>query len=211
MGEFWDVRLEAAKRFLKYQDPRSVDPLVIALSDKNDQVNRTAGRALVMLKEHVADGHIADIGRVLKNKEWQVRGNAARVLGRLGKDAALPFLETALKDEDLYVRSAAAEAIGELAGIQAPESLKDLLYDRSHYVRRMAAEALGKIGDFSAMESLESVARDDPDNRVRYAAGEAFKNLQRLKTLYKKVSQQLGEGLKSGPVKKSSFSRLPRA
>src|SRR5262245_48146237 len=52
----------------------------------------------------------------LQSADSDVRRQAARDLGELGKDAkaAVPALTNALKDKDLFVRRYAAQALGEI-------------------------------------------------------------------------------------------------
>jgi len=47
----------------------------------------------------------------LQNEDPTVRANAARTLGFIGTEAAVPALGQALQDEDLLVRQVAAEAL----------------------------------------------------------------------------------------------------
>src|SRR5579862_612522 len=71
----------------------------------------------------------------LKDKDADVRKNAAVSLGRIGKEArgAVPALTAALKDDDVNVRGASATALGRIGkdAASAADGLAELLTDKT--------------------------------------------------------------------------------
>ena len=120
----------------------------------------------------------------LKDKNADVRKDAAEALGKIGDARAEEALMAALrdinadvcksaaealeqigkpvveplievlKDKDANVRKSAAEALGQFGGAQAVEPLIAVLGDKEHKVRKSAAWALGQIGDKRAVDQL---------------------------------------------------------
>ena len=88
----------------------------------------------------------------LKDSEAQVRGFAARGLGRLelGRSDVVRALAAALYDEDLQVRQGAVVALNVLSPppFEAGAALIGALNDTDPYVRGYAAEALDMLSDF---------------------------------------------------------------
>jgi HEAT repeat protein len=89
----------------------------------------------------------------LKDPNWNVRGDAAAVLGQGGSKAepAIPALIAALRDREVEVRKGAAGSLGEIiaGGGQGREwvipALIGALSDRAAWVRQTAALELGSI------------------------------------------------------------------
>jgi HEAT repeat protein len=81
----------------------------------------------------------------LKDKNENVRREAAGALGRMG-DVAVGPLIAVLEDEDANVRGAAARALGQTGDARAVEPLIGVLKDDTHSVRNAAAEALDLLG-----------------------------------------------------------------
>ena len=95
----------------------------------------------------------------LSSKDNEVRREAARGLGELGKDAkpAIKALVKALKDQDRFVRRFAAQALGNIgpdAAKAAIPGLTALLDDDKQPVREASIKALAKMGP-SALPSLK--------------------------------------------------------
>jgi HEAT repeat protein len=98
---------------------------------------------------------------------------AARELGGLKAERAVPALIEALHDSQLGVRLAAAGALGEIGSPRATPALVVVLRDGDPQVRKAAASALGETADPSAMEALLA-GLDDPELTVRFAVGTAL-------------------------------------
>lgn len=133
---------------------------------------------------------------LLKDEYWEVRRDAAVVLGHSGYRRAVDPLVACLKDKHREVRIAAAWALGRLGykpkteeariaflaakrereqlaqEAAAVELLIACLKDESSTVCYVAMHALGKLGDARAVEPLLVAARKDKD--VGYRAAHAL-------------------------------------
>ena len=91
---------------------------------------------------------------------------AARALGGLEDQAAVPPLIRALEDENAQVRRSAAYALRNLKAPEAFHPLVDLLDDDEEGVRAAALSALGGLGDQRAVPLLMRALEDEgPETR----------------------------------------------
>jgi NADH dehydrogenase len=118
----------------------------------------------------------------LKDDDWQIRNQAAVVLGTIGPaaKAAVPALVDALQDEDKYLRTHAAGALGKIGpdAKAAVPALIRALRDNEEDVRREVAAALGHIGP-DAKEALPALVElfNDPRKPVRKQAIQAAEEI----------------------------------
>jgi len=117
--------------------------------------------------------NVESLIKAVKDKDKDVRADAAEALGKIEDPRAVEPLIQALKDKDEDVRTDAAEALGKIGDPRAVEPLLQALNDKDEYVRIHAAEALGKIGDPRAVEPLLQ-ALNDKDDRIPGCAAEAL-------------------------------------
>lgn len=156
------------------------------------------------IQKLIETGDEAALVERLTADEPDLRAAAAHALGILNRSSSVTALVGAMGDEQIQVRKAAAEAlaaIGERAipalvatlegrgGRLAPYALwalgeigspsaVDTLIDRAQNastwrIRWSAVESLGDVGGKRAGRALVT-ALDDPDERVRSAAGDAL-------------------------------------
>ena len=89
----------------------------------------------------------------LKDGDWHVRKEAARLLGEIKDPCTIGPLIIALKDKDSDVRWSAAAALVKI-GTPAVEPLIGVLKEKDWHGREEAAWALGEIKDPRAVEPL---------------------------------------------------------
>ena len=84
---------------------------------------------------------------LLKHKSIWIRAEAAKALGEMGKQEAVPSLKKSLrKDRSPYVRFYAAWALGEIGGKDSLSTLeKALKKEKHHRVQMMLANCIGRI------------------------------------------------------------------
>ncbi|MDO9539196.1 MAG: HEAT repeat domain-containing protein [Methanocalculus sp.] len=82
---------------------------------------------------------------LLSDEYYVPRVNAARALGQLGDDAAIPHLHAIFSDPDGNVRTAAAEALGTIGDARAIPILVSALEDEYYSVRMEAAGSLDRL------------------------------------------------------------------
>ncbi|MDK1032447.1 MAG: HEAT repeat domain-containing protein, partial [Planctomycetia bacterium] len=112
----------------------------------------------------------------LEDEQPEVRGPAARALGKLRDSRAVELLIAALKDENPSVRQGASEALGRIKDARAVELLIPLLKDEHWFVRHDAAKALGEIKDPRAIGPLIDAVGDKEFN-VQSQALEALRSM----------------------------------
>ncbi len=100
--------------------------------------------------------------------------DAARALGGLGRNEAVPALVKALATQGLNGRLEVIEALGRLQDPAAAVGLRaELLHDRSE-IRAAAARAIGRLDPKPSQALLTALANDDYYAEVRRAAAEAL-------------------------------------
>jgi HEAT repeat protein len=122
---------------------------------------------------------LSELQKELKDKDAEVRRNAALGIGYIGPEAkpAAPALAAALKDGDKNVRLAVATALWRLgpnARAAAPGLLDAFKSDEEIQVRVMAAYALGKIGPEKGVVAALAGALNGDAIVVRRAAAFAL-------------------------------------
>jgi HEAT repeat protein len=182
-----DIRLEAA-RVLCWIGPASGPALIRALTDPRPRVRAGAALALGDLlhkdERHRAPGEVEAIvpllRDLLKDKDPEIRRNAARTLGTVGSwdvEETIRHLGAALRDEETPVRAAAIQSLAAISwgksGLAAPDVVSDLrkaLNDPN--VRGDALKALCRF-DPHSRETITAAVRalGDEDTNVRYDAG----------------------------------------
>jgi HEAT repeat protein len=143
----------------------AVPALIETLKDKNEEVPKVAGWALVEMGQAAVPGLID----ALKDDDRKVHLGAAWALGYIGT-AAVHALTEALSNEDICVRGRAALVlvkIDQQTKASVP-GLIDALSDEDECIREKAAEALGMIGaDAKAAAPALTEALSDEDACVR--------------------------------------------
>ena len=141
----WHVRKYAAVALGKIGDERAIGHLVNALNDVDSDVR---WKSLIALGK-IGEPSVKPLLKALKSEDWQMRGRAAEVLGRIGDERAIEPLINELnrrnKTQNKYVRGRIIEALGRIGDERAVEPLIKALDDQYIYVRLKATEALDNI------------------------------------------------------------------
>jgi HEAT repeat protein len=90
------------------QDARSEALVYLALNSREEELLRAGLRGAERNRSRKLWGNVAGC---LSHASWRVRGRAAAVLGELGEQLALPFLEKMAADEDEWVEEERKKAI----------------------------------------------------------------------------------------------------
>jgi HEAT repeat protein len=168
----WQARETAARKLADFNDPRSIEPLIIALQDTNARVR------------HAAEGALAKIGTpairalvgALKDRNSEVRHSAQAALIRIGNPAVLS-LGLALYDGDLDAREAAATALGKIGDETSVEQLVAALKYGDSGGKEAAAAGLVRIGK-PAVKPLVAALKENK-LRVRETAAAALARIGR--------------------------------
>jgi HEAT repeat protein len=98
-------------------DARSVDPIIGALNDEDNEVRLRAAEALGQLKNAAS---VDSLIESLKNDaDWKIREMAAWALGQINDPRSIdPLSYASVKDAEYYVREEAKNSL-ETLGVQA--------------------------------------------------------------------------------------------
>lgn len=141
-------------------------------------------RALSAYREQAAPS-LEPLSKILQDKERdsEIRWNAARTLGKLGKAGApsIPTLIDHLEDPSDTVREHSAEALGDIGPVDASvvPALISVLNDPYVRVRRDAVRSLGYLGPMAkeAVPAIQPLLKDK-EAIVRDAAKTALKSIE---------------------------------
>jgi HEAT repeat protein len=168
----FNVRKYAVGAVKKLGTPEAIEALIHALSHKNQDVRLYAAWGLARLGYSQGMENLISILNN-KNEDSPLRDSAAKALGEIVCQEAVPPLIECLQDEYSLVRRDAAEALGKIGSVEAVQPLIERLGDEEWNVRSNAAEALGKIGSEQAVPPLIECLQDEY-SLVRRDAAEAL-------------------------------------
>jgi HEAT repeat protein len=148
-------------------------------ASKSDRLRRHSGRlahTTALSSEAMSEARITrergDFDRLLQllaHGDRTTRLGAARQLGKLGDQRAVPPLVGCLQASDFLLRTAAAKALGEIGNPSAVEALySTAVEDENHYVRGQAAAELFRLGDERGFVLLSKLLHE-PRNPVSSA------------------------------------------
>lgn len=138
-----DVRQEV-QRALRRFGQRTVPQLTDALRHRDARIRAGAAQVLGDFGPNATAATPHLMAR-LTDKQEIVRAEAARSLGRIGKQEASPALADRLDDPSAVVRRAVAEALGAMSARDATARLMTRFSDRDANVRIAAAKAVWLI------------------------------------------------------------------
>jgi HEAT repeat protein len=193
------VRRCAVHALRRFGDVRAVPPLLsAALADQDIEMRQEAAKALGALGWQPEDLQMNidlafalrdwdELGKLgspavdrligeLQGKEYGLRVEVAKTLGKIGDVRAVQPLVAALSDDGVgLIREAALKSL-EWIGPNAATPLIAVLNYQKPYVRKAVVETLGKLGKAS-LEGLK-IALEDPEFEVQQAAVSALGNIK---------------------------------
>lgn len=172
-----NVRLEAVKALAKIGGNNAVDPLVkTAKSDRDPYIRYEAVRVL----RRIGVGHhnVLDLAlSALKDKNRDVRSQAARLLGNFQDERSIQPLLDATADKHWSVRESAENALINFSH-KAVSHLLKALSKRTWTTRFRAVRLLGEIGDKRAIKPLEQLLeKKNEKKKVKEIIQESLKKL----------------------------------
>lgn len=172
------IKVAAITTLGRFEDERSIEPLIDCLRDRNLLIRQKAIEVLGSLgsSENVRLGKL--LVAMMKDKDVNVRRSVVEVIRLLGdREDVWWKLIRYLRDEDWWVRERVTEILSELGGVKIIEPIVSLLDDPNEVVRRYAIEVLMRLKDPRAVDPLIRSLRD-PDWWVRERSIEALANLK---------------------------------
>lgn len=120
-----------------------------------------------------ADIPVDNLKLLARSPDRDLRKAAAILLGKPGREGALPLLKNLINDKIKDVRREAVCALGRLATPSAMPLLQQKINDPHPQVRTATAKSLGQLKDRNTLSLLEQLA-GDADFYVRYQAFSAL-------------------------------------
>ena len=166
-------RLEDVNAYLLLLQKNSIKPLIKLLGElKNSKARRV-----------FCDG-LSDVGKnaielftpFLEDRRWYLVRNIIYILGRIGKEQSLPYIQKAFNHDDIRVRREAIQALGLIGGPKAIGLLVKALTDNDVRIRCMAAINLGKGGKKVGLIPLLEVVQSKDFYKREPAEIKAFFN-----------------------------------
>ena len=166
-------RLEDVNAYLSLLQKNSIKPLVKLLGElKNSKTRRVFCDAL----SEIGKNAIEVFTPFTDDRRWFLVRNILYILGRIGKEQSLPYIEKALNHEDLRVKREAIQALGLIGGQKAIGLLVRALTDDDVRARCLAAINLGKRGKKAGLIPLLEVVQSKDFYKRESAEIKAFFN-----------------------------------
>lgn len=165
------IRLEEVNEYLLLLQQNSIKPLIKLLGElKNSKTRRVVCDAL----SEIGKNAIELFTPFIDDRRWYLVRNIVYILGRIGKEKALPHLQKAFNHEEIRVRREAVQALGLIGGPKAVSLLIKALADKDTRIRAMAAINLGKIGKNIGLAALLEVVQSKDFPKKEPAEMKAF-------------------------------------
>ena len=165
----WWVRVAAARALAELRATQAVPALAETLKQAPDTPTRKAIQNALITFGSPAIPALIDL---LDVSQAEVRQAAARALGTIGQESAVPALLKALKTDSVWaVRLQAIGALGTIGSPKALPALADLVQDFSTDVllRAEAAFALGRLQTRDAVPILLNTFKHESHKLVQLA------------------------------------------
>ena len=151
-----EIRLEEVSNYLTLLKPNSIQPLIKVLGELN---NSRARRMLCEVLIEIGKGNMELIIPFIDDHRWFLVRNIAYILGRTGKESALPTIQKALNHEEARVRREAIQALGIIGSSKAFDLLGKALNDQDDRNRSMVALNLARVGKKASLPALLEVVQ----------------------------------------------------
>jgi len=164
------MHLTAAVALGNIGDERAVEPLILALNDKD--AGDAAAVALGKIGAKMEDTPLR--ARTVEALIAASTSNnyAMSALGKISDPRAMDPLLAALKGQSSHIRAIAAEALGKFGNVHAVEPLIAALQDKDVRTRKEVIQSLGRLKDPRAvMPLIDLFRKDEPREAIAEALG----------------------------------------
>lgn len=166
-------RLEDVNAYLSLLQKNSIKPLIKLLGElKNSKTRRVFCDAL----SEIGKNAIEVFTPFMDDRRWYLVRNILYILGRIGKEQSLPYIQKALNHEDFRVKREAIQALGLIGGQKAIGILVRALTEDDVRIRCLAAINLGKGGKKAGLVPLLEVVQSKDFYKKEPAEIKAFFN-----------------------------------
>ena len=168
-----EVRFEEVNAYLLLLQKNSIKPLIKLLGElKNSKARRVFCDALAEIGKNA----IELFTPFVDDRRWYLVRNIIYILGRIGKEQSLPYIQKAFNHADSRVRREATQALGLIGSPKAIGLLVKSLTDNDVRIRCMAAINLGKGGKKAGLIPLLEVVQSKDFYKREPAEVKAFFN-----------------------------------
>lgn len=143
----------------------------------NEDINLWALACKLCLEKKVSLRNTQPLLDLLENGELIDRAAAARAIGVLKIQGALPNLIKCLGDKESRVRMEVLDALERIGDKSVIPAVKNCLLDRNESVRLHAAYVLKKIGDPTIIPFLEQMRKTEENESVKEAIDKAIEEI----------------------------------
>jgi HEAT repeat protein len=150
------IRLEDVSSYLVLLQRNSIRPLIKLLGERKKSKTR---RVICDALSEIGKNAVEMFAPYIDDPRWYLVRNITYILGRIGKEEALPYIQKAFHHEESRVRREAIQALGLIGGPQAIGLLVKGLTDEDVRIRAMSALSLGKVGKKAALVPLLEVVQ----------------------------------------------------
>ncbi len=116
--------------------------------------SRRMRQLLLTVLQELGDAHLPFLLEQLEHSEWFVMRNVVHLLGRLGKEEAVPSMELGLLHEEPRVRQETLNALGRIKGYSAISLITRVLEDQEEALQKSAADWLGLLKQTESTDPL---------------------------------------------------------
>ncbi len=168
-----EARLEEINAYLLLLSKNSIRPLVKLLGElKNSKARRVFCDALA----EIGKDSIELFTPFMEDRRWFLVRNIVYILGRIGKEESLPYIQRAFNHEENRVRREAIQALGLIGGQKTIGLLVRALTDNDVRIRCMAAINLGKMGKKAGLIPLVEIVQSKDFSKREPVEIKAFFN-----------------------------------
>jgi HEAT repeat protein len=150
------IRLEDVTSYLTLLQRNSVRPLIKLLGERKKSKTR---RVICDALSEIGRNAIELFTPFMDDPRWYLVRNITYILGRIGKEESLPYIQKAFNHHEVRVRREAIQALGLIGGPKAVGLLVKALTDEDGRIRSVAAINLGKVGKKAALVPLLEVVQ----------------------------------------------------
>ncbi len=153
-----NVRLEAVRALVKFPGEAAIPPLMKMVSVETDPYLRAEAIGVIRMNGTL-NPRLAAFGLArLKDPDWNVRAQAAGLLGNLRMPGSLKPLLTRFNDPHWSVQESAENALHNYGSDAVPLLIR-ALRDRSPSVRVRAVRLLGEVSNRDVLPQLDRLAK----------------------------------------------------
>ncbi len=166
-----EVRAEDVHNYLILLQRNAIKPLVRLLGERTKSKTR---RVVCDALSEIGKNSFELFTPYMDDPRWYLIRNITYILGRIGNEESLPYIQKAFTHEDSRVRREAILALGVIGSTKAVGLLVKALTDEDARIRAMAAVNLGKIGKKAALAPLLEVVQSKDFQKKEPAEIKAF-------------------------------------